>query len=88
MKDFKMAEDPDLANMSFELWACGQLLPGEGIVHGAERIESALSQNLTVVKELFNALEKAVGRQGFSNDELISARDLIERSKNLVEGIK
>jgi len=35
------------------------------------------------VEELREALIKAVGRQGFSNDELISARKTIKETENL-----
>jgi hypothetical protein len=35
-------------------------------------------------QELLNALKKAVARQGFSNAELIDARELIKKTEKLL----
>jgi hypothetical protein len=40
---------------------------------------------IAAAPDLLEALEKAVNRQGFSNDELIAAREVINKAKNIVK---
>jgi hypothetical protein len=35
--------DPDIDGLAHELWAVAQLLPGEGIVDGVDRIKAVLT---------------------------------------------
>jgi hypothetical protein len=37
-------EDKDLSEIAHELWALGQLIPGEGILDGVERIKDCLER--------------------------------------------